>query len=310
VRKALRIAAAMAAAAMLAGCLEVRQDYTLNPDGSGKVAVDLLMQEVPVNVGQADKPDPEVLAKQTVRQILDASAGVDAWADVAFSRTDGERLHFKGTAYFRDFSKWNMTIAGLLGVTFAKDEKGGMTLLVDRPPEKAKAAAAPPQKLTEAEIDRRVKAEREAFRQKRPWLESFLAKTRVEMSFRLPGTRGEVSNLQNDEGGALRFVLEGPKLLQAIDQLTADDQYLRDRVVAEAEAGQGGARRVDALNEKLFGSRAPIRARVTGDLRPLFDYEAEMKAAKEAYPKMVERLGLADVPSTPPAESGRRGPAK
>ena len=42
---------------------------------------------------------------------------------------------------------------------------------------------------------------------------------------------------------------------------------------------------------------------MTGDLKPLFDYEAEAKAAKEACPKMLERLGLAPSP-------GVKGPAK
>lgn len=302
-RKILRIAAAMAVVALLAGCLEVRQDYTLNPDGSGKVVLDLVTEDLPAHSGPDAGPDPEAVAKQTVRGILDASAGVDAWADVAFNRTDDGRIHFKGTAYFRDLSKMNLTIAGLLGVAFAMDEKGGMTLLVDRPAEGVRGAAVPPQKLTEAEIDRRVKAERERFRQKRPWLESFLAGTRLEMSFRLPGTPAEVSNLRKDEDGTLRFVIEGPKLLQAIDQLMADDPYLRQRIVAEAAGGRGRPRLDDALNEKLFGARAPLRARVTGDLKPLFDYEAEAKAAKDACPKMLERLGLAPAPGV--KESGK-----
>lgn len=302
----------MAVAAMLAGCLEVREDYTLNPDGSGKVVVDLVVQEMPVNVGQADKPDPEVLARQTVRRMLDSTEGVDAWTNVAWNRTDDGRLHFKGTAYFKDFSKPWLKIVDLLGVTFSKDDKGGMTLLIDGPSQGAKAAApAPAPKFTKEDIEQRVKAERERFQQKRPSLEAFLAKTRIEMSFRLPGTPGEVSNLQKGEGEALRLVLEGPKLLQAIDQLVADDGYMRGKVVSDTEAGQGGARLDDALNEKLFGSRAPIRARMTGDLKPYFDYAAEVTAAKDAYPKMLERLGLAPAAAAPhTAEPGDRKPAK
>jgi hypothetical protein len=302
----LEIAAALVAAAVLAGCIEVREDFTLNPDGSGKVAVDFLMQEAPAGAGQADKPDPAVLAKQTVRHILDTSPGVDAWADVSYSRAEDGRLHFKGTAYFKDFSPPRLKIADLLGVTCTREEKGGMTLLVDRPAEAAKtpAAHAPAAKLTKEEIDRRVKAQRDGFRQKRPWLEQVLAKTRIEMSFRLPGTPGDVTNLQKGEDGTLRFVLEGPKLLPAIDQLVADNAYMREMVVSETGAGQGGARlsMSNALNEKLFGARAPIRVRVTGDFKPLFDYAAEVKAAKDAYPKMLERLGLAALPSAPPAK--------
>jgi hypothetical protein len=269
--------------------------------------VDLTAQEVPINIGQADAPDPEVLARQAVRRILDGSAGVDAWADVAYNRTDDGRTHFKGTAYFKDLAKLRLSTANLLGATFSKDDKGGMTLLIDSPPETAKAAPAP--KLTPEETDQRVKAQRERFQQMRPMMEMFLAKMRIEMSFRLPGTTGEVSNLQKEQGGTLRFLLDGAKALQVIDQLMADDAYMRERAAAGAEVGRGGARLNDAMNEKLFGGRGPIRATVTGDLKPLFDYAAEAKAAKDACPKMLERLGLAPAPSSPPAaESGGKGP--
>lgn len=308
-RKSLGIAAAMALAAMLAGCLELRQDYTLNPDGSGKVAVDLLIQEMVGGAGQADAPDPGVLAKQNVRQILDGSAGVEAWADVAYNCTEDGRLHFKGTAYFKDFTMPRPAAVGPLVVTFAKDDKGGMTLLIANAPEAAKAAPAPAPKLTPEETDQRVKMQREQFQQMRPMMEMFLGKARVEMSFRLPGTPGEVGNLQKEQGGALRFVFDGAKALQAVDQLMADDAYVRERVAAGAGVD---ARLSDALNEKLFGSRGPVQARVSGDLKPLFDYAAEVKAAKDAYPKMLERLGLAPAPSQtppPPASAGTE-PAK
>lgn len=300
------VVAVLAAAVLLAGCLEVKQDYTLNPDCSGKVIVDLLAQEMPINVGQADAPDPEVLAKQTVRRMLDGADGVDAWADVAYNRTDDGRTHFKGTAYFKDLSKLKLSIAGLMGATLSKDDKGGLTLLIDGGPEAARAA---PPKLTQEETDRRIKAQRERFKQMRPMMEMFFAKARVEMSFRLPAAPADVSNLRKDPDGTLRFVLDGGKALQVIDQLMADDEYVRERAAAGPEAGKNTAWLNEALNEKLFGSRAPVRARVTGDLKPLFDYAAEVKAAKDACPKMMERLGLPSAPAAPPAaEPGGKEP--
>ena len=301
----------LAAVVLLAGCLEVKQDYTLNPDCSGKVIVDLLAQEMPINVGQADAPDPEVLAKQTVRRMLDGADGVDAWADVAYNRTDDGRTHFKGTAYFKDLSKLKLSIAGLMGATLSKDDKGGLTLLIGGSPEAAKSPPPAPPKLTQEETDQRIKAQRERFKQMRPMMEMFFAKARVEMSFRLPAAPADVSNLRKDPDGTLRFVLDGGKALLAIDQLMADDEYVRERAAAgpEAGAGKNTAWLNDALNEKLFGSRAPVRARASGDLKPLFDYAAEVKAAKDAYPKMMERLGLPSAPAAPPAaESGGKEP--
>ena len=56
--------------------------------------------------------------------------------------------------------------------------------------------------------------------------------------------------------------------------------------------------------ELLFGSKGPFTAHVAGEMKPQFDYAAEVKAAKEAYPKMAEKLGLEKAigePAKPPA---------
>ena len=51
------------------------------------------------------------------------------------------------------------------------------------------------------------------------------------------------------------------------------------------------------MMEKVFGTRGPLTARVTGDLKPAFDYAKEVKAAKDAYPAMIKKLGLDNVPA-------------
>ncbi|MBM4019939.1 MAG: hypothetical protein FJ288_16730 [Planctomycetes bacterium] len=308
-RTSLRLAAVLTCAALAAGCIEAKEDFTLNPDGSGKVAIDLLVQDTPVNLGQAERPDPEVLTKQAVRRMLTQSSGVEAWADVAFNRTDDGRTHFKGTAYFKEFGKVRLPMGQVSGISFRADDKGGMVLEIEggeggRPP------AAPP-KLSDDEVSRRITEERAKFQQMRPMMEMFLAKTKMDVSFRLPGTVAEATNLQRETGGALRLVLDGQKMLQVLDQLMADDAYLREVVTTGADVGQGSTRLGEAVNEKLFGTRAAVRARVTGDLRALFDYAAEAKAARDAYPQMLERLGLDTVTTAPepgpPPGTGFRG---
>ena len=300
------VLAVLAAGVLLAGCIEAKQDYTLNPDGSGKVVLDLLMQEMPISLGQAEKPDPDLLARQTVRRMLNHSDGVSAWADVAYLRTEDGRTRFKGTAYFKDLSKVRFPAVGFSGLSFAKDDKGGRVLEITggreegRQPAAPAAPAAPPPKLTDEEVAQRIQMQRDRFQQMRPMMEIFLAKARLDFSFRLPGAVAEATNLQKEPDGAVRLVLDGTRMLQTLDQLMADDAYLREMVISGADVGPGNAGLSQEVNEKLFGTRAPVRARVTGNSGPLFDYEAEVKAAKEAYPKMVERLGLDQLPQEQP----------
>jgi len=316
-RTILSVAAILAASAMLAGCFEIREDTSLNPDGSGKAVVELTMPDMAamgMGMGmkeEAPPPDPELTLKQFAKQTLDDSKGVEAWSDVSFARTEDGRMKFKGTAYFKDFAAMKVAQGGPGQApggpdegdkpTFKKDDKGGMVLELPMPSDKAKGPAAPAKSPPPSaeELAKLIQAQRLQYQQTRPMMEMMLGKMKVEMTFRLPGTLAEVSGFQKQPDGSVRFAIEGAKMLQVMDQLMADDAYVRQAVLAGKKPG---ADMDPAMTEKLFGTKGPFQARVTGDMKPLFDYAAAVKAAKEAYPKMIEKLGLDKVP--PPAAGG------
>jgi hypothetical protein len=292
--------AAVLGTIILAGCLESRQDFVLNPDGSGKVAVDLLIMDVtPMMGGEAGQGDPELPVKRVAREILDRTTGADTWTGIAFDRAEDGRIHFKGTAYFKDFAKMRLSRSKVTGVSFTKDDQGGMVLTMDTS-EKKPPAAAPPSKLSEDEIAQRVKDQRDKAQATRPMLELVMAKFKMDLVFRLPGTVAEATHFQREPGGAVRLLVDGQKILQAMDRLMADDAFMRGLATSGESFGPTGSKMSDAINEELFGSKASARVRVNGDLKPLFDYEAESKKARDAYPKMIEQLGLDKLPPAPP----------
>lgn len=302
-RKILALAAVLAVASLVIGCVETKQDFTLNPDGSGKVACEFTMADMSFGFApEGDRPDPEVKAKQLVKQTLDSSAGIDAWADVSYARLEDGRTRVKGIAYFRDFSKLKFRTSSVSGISFAKDDKGGMVLTISEPVEgEMPSAPTPPEKPAQPpspdELAAKIKAERDKYQMMRPLMEAAFAKMKTDVSFRLPGTLAEVNIFQKDPGGAVRLSLEGAKMMQAMDQLVADDASLEKMV-----QGGGGARPKmdDAMKERIFGAKGPIMARVTGDLRPLFAYDSEVAAAKANYQAMIQRLGLDKLPPSPP----------
>jgi len=301
-RTLLSLAAILAASAMLAGCFELKQDASLNPDGSGKAVVELTMPDMGamgMSMGMDDKappPDPEVTLKQFAKQTLDDSKGVEAWSDVSFARTEDGRMKFKGTAYFKDFATMHVGQGQGGDGVFRKDDKGGMVLEMTMSEDEAKAPE-PPAKTpppSAEELAKQIQAQRLQYQQMRPMMEMMLGKMKVEMTFRLPGTLAEVSGFEKQPDGSVRIAMDGAKMLQAMDQLNADDAYVRQAILAGKKPG---AEKMDpAVMEKMFGTKGPFRARVTGDLKPLFDYAAAVKAAKEAYPKMIEKLGLDKLP--------------
>jgi hypothetical protein len=245
-------------------------------------------------------PASEEQIRQTVRQVVSQSRGVEAWKDVSFGRAEDGRIRFKGTAYFKDLAAFQVNPGGPSHMTLAKDDKGGLVLDLGMEKGKEKGSGAAPPQLTEEEITKRIADHRARWQQQRPMMAMVLGTMKMDLRFRLPGTPAEVTNFAKGDDGTLRLLFEGPKLLEGMDQLTANDAAMHEIVAAGESLGEGGPKAALLMNEKMFGSKESPRARVTGDLKPLFDYKAEMEAAKAAQPEMMKKLGL-DQPPAPPA---------
>jgi hypothetical protein len=89
--------------ALAAGCLETDEEYTLNPDKSGKVVLEFYLKPDPLGMEQ-DK-DSQAKVKKAASETLSESKGIETWKNVSVKHMDDGRIHFKGTAYFKDLSK-------------------------------------------------------------------------------------------------------------------------------------------------------------------------------------------------------------
>ncbi len=286
------------------GCFETEEEYVLNPDGSGKVVLKAVFQ--PMNIMGGEEPGSEAEMKDGVRKILEKSSGVEAWKDVAFKRTDDGRISFAGTAYFKNLSKLDFEAGGLdnnLRPSFARTPDGNMVLeLKNKKGSEGRAKAAPIQ-LAEEELAKRIRIEKAKYQQSRAMIAGMLGNMKIAMAFKVPGTLGKVTNFKKEEDGSLRINVKGEKLLKVMDEFVADDDWLRKQILAGKDMNDGPS--TDALNEKLFGEKAPVRAVVTGALKPLFDYKAEVAAAKKAFPGLLKKLGItAAIPVAPAKGEG------
>lgn len=288
-------------AVFLSGCFETKEHYTLNPDGSGKVVCETLFQPMSLNI-TGEEVDPEGQMKDTVRKTLEDSLGVDVWKDVSFKLADDGRISFKGTAYFKDISKLKLKIGGgeMKGMrpVFTKDAGGGMVLEIEsEEKEKDVAGKKKPTKLSDEEIAKKIRVEKAKYQQMKPMMESFLSTMKIDMSFRLPGTLKEVSNFKKEDG-VLRLTFEGKKMLDVMDQIFEDPAWMREQILAGADLVGDGPTMDFVMNEKLFGEKGPVRATITGELKPLFDYETEVAAARKDYLKLFKELGaVAPIPA-------------
>ncbi len=303
--------AALAAAVLVAGCIETKQDVTLNPNRSGKMRVELIMSDMPFAMTpQNEAPDPQVTAKRFAKSVLDGSKGVETWSDVAVERTEDNRNRFTGTAYFPDFTAMNLQAGKMQGVTLEKTDDGGMLLRL-QPQQQPDAAPGGPEtgtppaepqstpEMTEQEMQQRLAAERAKWQQMKPMMAMTIGKMRMDATFRLPGKLVEVKGFRKTPDDSVQFVFDGAKVLEVIDKLMADDAYVKENMLA-GKGGMGQPPLGDEALEQLFGTAGPLVAKTEGPAEAQFDYAAEVQAAKAAYPAMIKRLGLDQVPESGP----------
>jgi hypothetical protein len=301
----LMVTASLCALTLLTGCFETKDEFTLNPDGSGKVIHECAFQQV--NLGGDNEVTEESL-KEAIGKVITEAKGVEAWREVSYKRLDDGRLYFKGTAYFTNLSTLDIPNQTMLEFDWKKSGAGAVLTLRTNKSEKqegfqVKKEAVDWSKLTPDERAKKLKEERAKFQQAKAMMSAFVGGMKHEVGFRLPGQAGESSNFTKDASGALRLQFEGAKLLAAMEKLVADDAWAAKNF--DSLGGQEKPMMDDAVNELVFGSKAPVRAAISGG-QPLFNYATEVAAAKKEMVQIRQQLGLGSTVITvaPPAQGG------
>ena len=297
----------------LAGCIETKEEYSLNPDGSGKVICEITQPLMAITITEAEEETGLEKARDEVEKILQESKGVEVWKDVTFKLTDDGKLYFKGAAYFRKLSALN--IGGSMKseegqAEFVRLRSGGMRLRLWKGEKKKSSKGG--KALSKSELARKVKTEKAKFAQSRPMIVMMLTGFRDEKIFHLPGKLNRVSGFKrNAATNTVRILVKGDKVLKAIDALAKDDAWWAKQVLTGRSLINEGPPMDADLCKKLFGAKGFVAASVKGTLKPLFNYRAEVARAKRAYPALRKKLGLAAKAEKvaaavlPPAAGGR-----
>lgn len=301
----LTVTAGVCALTLLTGCFETKDEFTLNPDGSGKVIHECSFQEV--KLGNDNEPTEDSL-KETIGKVITEAKGVEAWRDVSYKRLDDGRLFFKGTAYFTNLNTLDLPNQTMLEFDWKKSGAGAVLTLRTNKSEKKEGfqpekKAVDWSKLTPEERAKKLKEERAKFQQAKAMMSAFMGSMKHEVVFHLPGKVGESANFTNDASGALRLQFEGAKLLAAMEKLIADDAWATKNF--DSLGGQEKPMLDEAVNEMVFGSKASVRA-VVGSGQPIFDYATEVAAAKKETIEIRKKLGVGSTVVTvaPPAQGG------
>lgn len=267
--------------------ITLQHDTTLNPDGSGKVAV----------LWSGDPPSPDTQSGDFLASEIMNGKGIDAWRDLSCTIENGA-LKFQATAYFKNAAKLRFFCQGfhanVLDLVTSTDEQGNFSAKTPTPDTSSAAPAAG----SDEELLARLPGEREKFAQAREFIGGMMGGLVCIGSVRLPGKIGRVKNGKKGPADTVKLHFEGKTIVDLLDRLMTDDalalQLLR--------SGKEGPEALIGL----LGDQGPLEAVTSGKLAPLFDYEAEVAAAKEQFAAIAESLKLPKPPElAPPMQNVR-----
>ncbi len=276
----IRLAALLAAATAVAGCIQMEQSTTLLPDGSGKVVITFGMKKSTLDMlrslakqfGGEESPDP---LKQFTdpKELEKNSEGIVAWAKPERS-AEGDWERVKLVGYFEEANKVKIyttnnspQAAGerqlQLAFDYTPKDGGGGTLIVTNGSQQQAPGGGdqPPQDMPEEMRKGMVEM-----------MKPMIAGLKIAVSVTVPGAIEEATGFTSKSDRTATF------------SMTADD------AVAAMDPDSDAAKKFKELREQAERDKG---AKITWATSSVTDedkaaFKKELEAAKEAWKKLLE----------------------
>jgi hypothetical protein len=297
------------------GCVEGEVTYTLNPDGTAKVRLEIVtVKMIDPNIGARKKNEEETLdslLRDAITPILE-TAGVVAWKDVDASFLPNGKLKFSGTAYIRRVQDFKPMAFPLLASNHAVENgaDGSFKLVpkndFDNSPtpntnKRKKKTPDEIKKLNDEELDKYILRELIELQSSKSLFVAMFTGAKLKTTYVLPGTPNAVSVFTQD-GRRVSATMDGAKVLAALDKLLAQDR-------AAWRGIYRGATEADVLATLLFeqGSwHGSATLAKPGEAQ--FDFAKEVRLAREAYPALRKKFGFGEDFKFPTGDDDRPPP--
>ncbi|MCH2175886.1 MAG: hypothetical protein MK193_09185 [Lentisphaeria bacterium] len=284
-------------ALLLSSCIEQKDQYLLNPDGSGKVQV-TITRGLPMNFqfGDSEEKSPEEDLKAFANKVLSESQGIDAWTKVSYKFLDDGRAQFKGVAYFKDLSQVQFAEGIQTSLSYVK-KNGKVNIKIQDTDDEDEETEDQVQTPLEAKI---------AYQQSIPMLRAMLTGFKWKVNMKVSGKIDEVSGFKS-RGNQVAVELKGEEVLEQFDEAMKDPKKMEELLNLQ-ESGQSQ----DSIGNITRFMDEPLALTFTpGEV--LFDYNKEIQQAKQGYGKMIKNLKLdaSSVATTaaPVAEKEEKAPS-
>ena len=283
---------------LMMGCLEVHQQFTINPDRSAKVRVKLafdlgLLERVEAETGidmKNEAHEAEATMRSLARQCIATATGVDAWTDYSMEIRPGDSVIVWMTAYVPEVThfKLNSNNGEIPNMTLQLSRNGDSNntwsvilpgLNDQKPSGKDSIQALNDEELAEVLQERRTLFDEESAESK-----VLFESLKITSAMRFPGKVTETTNATRTSRQEATVSFEGKRFYAMMERILADDQLAPKAFRNGAELHSSLTLPGDQINAWLFGEKAPVRITVIPGERALFDYEKELAAAKASPP--------------------------
>lgn len=294
---------------LFSGCLEVKEDYTINADRSGKLVFSFTKPADGFHMSMGGKSlDGEEKLAHVLKEMLEKSEGVTAWADVQARLDEDDSIEVSGVAYFDDIQHLALNYGAVsingYEVEWTETDDGRVVLGIGAKPKPNANVAGriAREDLTEERIEKEMVKQRRQFVGVRGIMETTMGELKIEKTFRVAGEAVEVVDFERDEDGSFRYIASGDEILAQLESLEDDETFMRLAAIDSLTGAAHGEGR-SASMERIVGK--PARLVLSSVDGMLFDYPTEVTGAEAEFAGMMISLGLErEIPGLLPPEQG------
>lgn len=253
--------------------------YTINPDGSAKVSFVHSEQDADYQTAQN--------VEANIRRNRKHFTG---WRDVTYKREADGSATTQGTIIAGNVNEFHVTMLAGAKPYLTDNKDGTKTLLVKH---RSQHDYRPRQPLAEDKIKAMIaKVKSDYIRQLREPDLTARRKSTFTLVIDPPGKVRSLVNMKRRGDGKLEVVYNQGDVLDALGEILKDERNIREFVVAGESLIKSGNVLTYMVNEKIFGTRAPVQAILEGPFEQKFDYKTEAAACETNASKIVAASGI------------------
>jgi hypothetical protein len=304
---------------LTSGCLELERHVWLNPDGSGKATIrmvvpDTVRAQMFGMTNTAQKPEQQALElAKTITgftYFLDEGSDYEKWYfsddspesgtywdEVDFGVTEDDALYFSGTVYFKDYNNlfdemgYMIDQIGIVGdIELIPSEDGLMYIseVKDDWDDGLETTDAEESELTDEQKQFKITQARAQIKQTVAMLTPYLKDMTISTYFYLPGEVTEsIGFAKFDQGVA--YYITGKEIVSALEEIINDEDAIAEFALSNKSTA-GIMENTAPLRKKLFGTADMLKATI----KPLsqFDFTTEAENARAWLPQLKQKLGF------------------